>query len=62
MPQQASSKPLKTFSITFKGRSFDESAYIREVAERYGTDHTEADLSTDTDLPRSHSGICLLFR
>jgi asparagine synthase (glutamine-hydrolysing) len=47
---QQSSKPLKTFSITFKGRSFDEGAYIREVAEHYGTDHSEADLSTDTDL------------
>jgi asparagine synthase (glutamine-hydrolysing) len=45
-----SNKPLKTFSITFKGRSFDEGAYIREAAEFYGTDHTEADLSTDTDL------------
>ncbi len=31
---QVSSKPLKTFSITFKGRSFDESAYIREAAKR----------------------------
>jgi asparagine synthase (glutamine-hydrolysing) len=47
---QASSRPLKTFSITFKGRSFDESAYIHEVAARYGTDHSEADLSTDIDL------------
>jgi asparagine synthase (glutamine-hydrolysing) len=47
---EASSKPLKTFSITFKGRSFDEGAYINEVAEYYGTDHSEADLSTDTDL------------
>ncbi len=47
---KVSGKPLKTFSITFKGRSFDESDYIREVAERYGTEHTEADLSTDTDL------------
>jgi len=47
---QVSSKPLRTFSITFKGRSFDESVFIREVARRYGTEHTEADLSTDTDL------------
>ncbi len=47
---QASSRPLKTFSITFKGRSFDESAYIHEVAARYGTDHSEADLSSDIDL------------
>jgi asparagine synthase (glutamine-hydrolysing) len=45
-----SSRPLKTFSITFKGRSFDEGAYARAVAERYGTDHTEADLSADIDL------------
>jgi asparagine synthase (glutamine-hydrolysing) len=47
---EVSTKPLKTFSITFKGRSFDESDYIREVAKRYGTDHCEADLSSDTDL------------
>jgi asparagine synthase (glutamine-hydrolysing) len=47
---QVSSKPLKTFSITFKGRSFDESAYIREAAQRYGTEHTEVDLSTGTNL------------
>lgn len=47
---EASSAPLKTFSITFKGRSFDEGAYIREVAARYGTEHTEFDLSTDIDL------------
>jgi asparagine synthase (glutamine-hydrolysing) len=45
-----SPRPLKTFSITFKGRSFDEGAYSRAVADRYGTDHTEADLSTDLDL------------
>ena len=47
---EASAKPLKTFSITFKGRSFDEGAYIREVAEHYGTDHFEADLNADSDL------------
>ena len=48
---EVSSSRLKTFSITFKGRSFDEGAYIREVATRYGTDHTEFDLSTDIDMP-----------
>jgi len=47
---QASSRPLKTFSITFQGRSFDESAYIRAAAERYGTEHTEADLSAGPEL------------
>jgi asparagine synthase (glutamine-hydrolysing) len=46
----ASTKKLKTFSITFKGRRFDESEYIHQVAELYGTDHYELDLSTDTDL------------
>jgi asparagine synthase (glutamine-hydrolysing) len=47
---QATSNQLKTFSITFRGRSFDESAYIHEAAECYNTDHTEFDLSTDIDL------------
>src|ERR1700730_9049110 len=38
---QASSAKLKTFSISFHGRSFDETRYIREVASQYGTDHEE---------------------
>ena len=46
----ASGRPLKTFSISFLGRSFDESAFTRQVAERYGTDHQEFDLNPDTDL------------
>jgi asparagine synthase (glutamine-hydrolysing) len=41
---------VKTFSITFKGRSFDESRYIEEVSQRYGTEHSEFDLNTDVDL------------
>ena len=45
-----SSAPLKTFSISFQGRSFDETPYIREVAERYQTDHEEFDLNPETDL------------
>ncbi len=46
---QAASR-LKTFSITFRGRSFDESRYARQVAEQYGTDHTEFDLNPENDL------------
>jgi asparagine synthase (glutamine-hydrolysing) len=46
----ASSSRLKTFSISFLGRSFDETAYIREVAAKYGTDHQEFDLNTDAGL------------
>jgi asparagine synthase (glutamine-hydrolysing) len=41
---------LKTFSITFRGKSFDESRYVHEVARCYGTDHTEFDLTDHADL------------
>ena len=41
---------LRTFSITFQGRSFDESQYTREVSRSYGTEHSELDLSPSTDL------------
>jgi len=42
---------LKTFSVSFRGRSFDESEYFRLVASRYGTDHHEFDLNPGEDLP-----------
>ena len=45
-----SGSPLKTFSISFRGRSFDETRYIRTMVERYGTDHQEMDLNPDVDL------------
>lgn len=48
---EASSSRLKTFSITFRGRSFDEASYARRVADAYGTDHTELDLNPEQDLP-----------
>ena len=41
---------LKTFSITFRGRSFDETGYVRQLAAQYGTEHHEFDLSPDVDL------------
>jgi asparagine synthase (glutamine-hydrolysing) len=41
---------LKTFSITFKGRSFDESEYMKEVSAHFGTQHYDFDLNTDADL------------
>jgi asparagine synthase (glutamine-hydrolysing) len=44
------SKPLKTFSITFHGKSFDESSYIQQISRHYGTDHTEFDLNEGADL------------
>jgi asparagine synthase (glutamine-hydrolysing) len=48
---EASPTRLKTFSITFRGRSFDETRYARQVAEWYGTEHTELDLNPEQDLP-----------
>ena len=47
---QASSSRLKTFSISFRGRSFDESSYIRQVVNHYQTEHEELDLTPDADL------------
>ena len=41
---------LKTFSITFRGKSFDESNYIKAVSDRYGSDHTELDLNDSAGL------------
>ena len=48
---QLSSARLKTFSITFRGKEFDESRYIREVSSQYGSAHHELDLSPDTVSP-----------
>ena len=45
-----SGKPLKTFSISFHGRSFDESPYIREIVQHYQTDHAQLDLNPESDL------------
>ncbi|MGD0771582.1 MAG: asparagine synthase (glutamine-hydrolyzing) [Candidatus Solibacter sp.] len=41
---------LKTFSVSFRGRSFDESSYFREIARNYGTDHHEFDLNPEVEL------------
>ncbi len=41
---------LKTFSVSFAGRSFDESRYFREIARIYGTDHHEFDLNPDVEV------------
>lgn len=48
---ELSSSRLKTFSISFAGRSFDEGSYAREIAARYGTEHCELDLNPALDLP-----------
>ncbi len=48
---QESTQRVKTFSIAFHGRSFDETSYIREFVERYQTEHYELDLNPSLDLP-----------
>ena len=44
---QETAEPLRTFSIGFEERSFDELADARRVAERYGTQHRELVLRPD---------------
>jgi asparagine synthase (glutamine-hydrolysing) len=46
----ASSKPIRTLSVSFLGRGFDETEYIRMVAKQYGTEHQEFDLNPGADL------------
>ncbi|HEX3743675.1 MAG TPA: asparagine synthase (glutamine-hydrolyzing) [Bryobacteraceae bacterium] len=46
----ASSTPIKTLSISFAGRSFDEAAPIRELAARYGAHHQEFDVNPESGL------------
>jgi asparagine synthase (glutamine-hydrolysing) len=46
----AGSARLRTFSITFKGRSFDESKSIAEISRHFGSQHTEFNLDETADL------------
>ena len=41
---------LKTFSISFAGRSFDETEHIQRVVDHYGTEHEQLDLNPQEDL------------
>ena len=45
-----SSRPLKTFSITFKGSSGDESDHIQRVRQHYATEHHEFNVGPNVDL------------
>ncbi len=49
---QASSQPVKTFSVGFEEQTFSELGYARLIAERYATDHHEFTL-TYAGLPET---------
>ena len=43
-------KPIKTFSVSFEGSSFDESSLAQLVADKYQTEHTKLSVNMD-NLP-----------
>jgi asparagine synthase (glutamine-hydrolysing) len=47
---EVAGRQLKTFSVSFRGRSFDESPWFREIARKYGTDHHEFDLNPEVEM------------
>jgi len=54
---QAQKEPVKTFSIGFEEKAFDEGAYARITAARYGTDHHERVVNAaDFDLLNENVG------
>ena len=54
MMSRVSSRPVKTFSIGFEEPEYDELAYARQVAQRFGTEHHELVVRPDAAaiLPR----------
>src|SRR3954451_19492665 len=47
---QASAQPVRTFTVGFPDRRYDERAYAREVAERWGTQHEELEVDPTPEL------------
>ena len=49
MAQSKSSQPVKTFSIGFEDKKYNEAIYAKEVADYLGTEHTEMYI-TEADM------------
>jgi asparagine synthase (glutamine-hydrolysing) len=50
---EAADAPVRTYSMGFTDRSYDERAYARQVADAFGTVHTEREVTADAaDLAR----------
>jgi asparagine synthase (glutamine-hydrolysing) len=49
--------PLRTFTVGFHEREYDESVAARKVAERFGTLHTRVMLSEDELIPNISAGV-----
>ncbi len=47
MMRKVSSSPVKTFTIGFQERAYDESPFAKEIARHLGTDHTELKVSKE---------------
>jgi asparagine synthase (glutamine-hydrolysing) len=50
MAEMMPARDIKTFSIGFEEKSFDESSFARTIAQRFGTDHKEEILKPRTLL------------
>jgi asparagine synthase (glutamine-hydrolysing) len=48
--QSCSDRPVRTFTIGFHEKTYDESSYAREMAKQLGTEHTEVMLGADAAL------------
>jgi asparagine synthase (glutamine-hydrolysing) len=46
----ASSEPVRTFTVGFPDRQYDERSHARAVAERYGTRHEELEVEAGPEL------------
>lgn len=44
---EQSNNPVRTFTVNFIGKNNNEAMYAREIAKRFGTQHTEIDLTPE---------------